>query len=137
MKPTYGRVSRFGMVAFASSLDQAGPFARSVRDAALVLQAIAGHDPRDATSVDTPVPDYAAALTGEVRGLRLGVPREYFVAGMEPGVEVAVRGRHRHAARPRRRDRATSACRPPTAAWRRTTSLLRPRHRRTWRATTA
>ena len=91
MKPTYGRVSRFGMVAFASSLDQAGPFARSVGDAALVLQAMSGHDPRDATSVDTPVPDYAAALTGEVRGLRLGVPREYFVAGMEPGVEAAIR----------------------------------------------
>ncbi len=91
MKPTYGRVSRFGMVAFASSLDQAGPFGRSVRDVALVLQAIAGHDPRDATSVDTPVPDYAAALTGDVKGLRLGVPREYFVAGLEPGVEAAVR----------------------------------------------
>ena len=91
MKPTYGRVSRFGMVAFASSLDQAGPFARSVRDVALVLQAIAGYDPRDSTSVDTPVPDYAAALTGDVKGLRLGVPREYFVPGMEPGVEAAVR----------------------------------------------
>jgi aspartyl-tRNA(Asn)/glutamyl-tRNA(Gln) amidotransferase subunit A len=91
MKPTYGRVSRFGMVAFASSLDQAGPFTRTVRDTALVLSAIAGHDPRDSTSVDTPVPDYAAALTGEVKGLRLGVPREYFVAGMEPGVERAVR----------------------------------------------
>ena len=91
LKPTYGRVSRFGMVAFASSLDQAGPFGRSVRDTALVLGAIAGHDPRDSTSVDTPVPDYAAALTGDVKGLRLGVPREYFVAGMEPGVETAVR----------------------------------------------
>ena len=91
MKPTYGRVSRFGMVAFASSLDQAGPFARSVRDAALVLQAIAGHDPRDSTSVDTPVPDYLAALSGDVKGLRLGVPREYFVPGMEPGVESAIR----------------------------------------------
>ena len=91
MKPTYGRVSRYGMVAFASSLDQCGPFARSVRDLALVLGALAGHDPRDSTSVDTPVPDYVAALTGEVRGLRLGVPREYFVAGMEPGVEGAVR----------------------------------------------
>ncbi len=91
MKPTYGRVSRFGMVAFASSLDQAGPFARSVNDVALVLRAIAGHDPRDATSVDTPVPDYSAALTGDVRGLRLGVPREYFVPGMEPDVETAVR----------------------------------------------
>ncbi|MBW3612795.1 MAG: Asp-tRNA(Asn)/Glu-tRNA(Gln) amidotransferase subunit GatA [Chloroflexi bacterium] len=91
LKPTYGRVSRFGMVAFASSLDQAGPFTRTVRDAALVLGALAGYDPRDSTSVDTPVPDYAAALTGEVRGLRIGVPREFFVAGMEPGVESAVR----------------------------------------------
>jgi aspartyl-tRNA(Asn)/glutamyl-tRNA(Gln) amidotransferase subunit A len=92
IKPTYGRVSRFGMVAFASSLDQAGPFTRSVRDAAHVLGAIAGHDPRDSTSVDTPVPDYVTALTGDIRGLRLGVPREFFVPGMEPGVEVAVRG---------------------------------------------
>ena len=91
MKPTYGRVSRWGMIAFASSLDQCGPFARSVRDAALVLGALAGRDPRDSTSVDTPVPDYAAALSGDVKGLRLGVPREYFVAGMEPGVESAVR----------------------------------------------
>ena len=91
MKPTYGRVSRYGMVAFASSLDQCGPLAHSVRDVALVLGALAGHDPRDSTSVDTPVPDYLAALTGDVRGLRLGVPREYFVAGMEPGVESAVR----------------------------------------------
>jgi aspartyl-tRNA(Asn)/glutamyl-tRNA(Gln) amidotransferase subunit A len=91
MKPTYGRVSRWGMVAFASSLDQCGPFARSVRDVAVVLGALAGHDPRDSTSVDTAVPDYAAALTGDVRGLRLGVPREYFVPGMEPGVEAAVR----------------------------------------------
>ncbi len=91
IKPTYGRISRFGMIAFASSLDQCGPFTRSVRDAALVLGALAGHDPRDSTSVDVPVPDYAAALTGDVRGLRLGVPREFFVAGMEPGVEAAVR----------------------------------------------
>jgi aspartyl-tRNA(Asn)/glutamyl-tRNA(Gln) amidotransferase subunit A len=91
MKPTYGRISRYGMIAFASSLDQCGPLGRSVRDVALVLRALAGHDPRDSTSVDEPVPDYAAALSGEVRGMRLGVPREYFVAGMEPGVETAVR----------------------------------------------
>ncbi|MGH2445122.1 MAG: Asp-tRNA(Asn)/Glu-tRNA(Gln) amidotransferase subunit GatA [Candidatus Limnocylindria bacterium] len=91
LKPTYGRVSRYGMIAFASSLDQGGPFTRSVADSALVLGAIAGHDPRDSTSVDASVPDYAAALTGDVKGLRLGVPREYFVAGMEPGVETAVR----------------------------------------------
>ncbi len=91
LKPTYGRVSRWGMIAFASSLDQCGPFTRSVRDTAIVLGAIAGHDPLDSTSVDTPVPDYLAALSGDVRGLRLGVPREYFVAGMEPGVEAAVR----------------------------------------------
>ncbi|HYN64730.1 MAG TPA: Asp-tRNA(Asn)/Glu-tRNA(Gln) amidotransferase subunit GatA [Candidatus Limnocylindrales bacterium] len=91
LKPTYGRVSRWGMVAFASSLDQCGPFTRSVRDCALVLGELAGHDPRDSTSVDMPVPEYVAALSGEIRGLRLGVPREYFVAGMEPGVEAAVR----------------------------------------------
>jgi len=91
LKPTYGRVSRYGMIAFASSLDQCGPFTRSVRDCAQVLGALAGHDPRDSTSVDVPVPDYPAALNGEVRGMRLGVPREYFVAGMEPGVEAAVR----------------------------------------------
>jgi aspartyl-tRNA(Asn)/glutamyl-tRNA(Gln) amidotransferase subunit A len=91
LKPTYGRVSRYGMVAFASSLDQCGPLARSVRDVAHVLGALAGQDPRDSTSVAVPVPDYAAALSGQVRGLRLGVPREFFVAGMEPGVEAAVR----------------------------------------------
>ena len=91
MKPTYGRVSRYGMVAFASSLDQGGPLARSVADCAMVLRALAGHDPRDSTSVDLPVPDYPSVLSGDVRGLRLGVPREYFVVGMEPGVESAVR----------------------------------------------
>jgi aspartyl-tRNA(Asn)/glutamyl-tRNA(Gln) amidotransferase subunit A len=79
------------MIAFASSLDQCGPLTRSVRDCAQVLGALAGHDPRDSTSVDVPVPDYAAALNADVRGMRLGVPREYFVAGMEPGVEAAVR----------------------------------------------
>jgi aspartyl-tRNA(Asn)/glutamyl-tRNA(Gln) amidotransferase subunit A len=90
MKPTYGRVSRFGLVAFASSLDQIGPFARSARDAALLLQAIAGHDPLDSTSVDAPVPDYAAQLTGDIKGLRVGVPAEYFVEGVEPGVRRVV-----------------------------------------------
>lgn len=91
LKPTYGRVSRFGVVAYASSLDQVGPIARTVRDVAAVLQVIAGHDPRDSTSVPRAVPDYAAALRGDVRGLRLGVPREYFVAGIESEVERAVR----------------------------------------------
>lgn len=90
MKPTYGRVSRFGLIAFASSLDQVGPFARNARDCALLLQAIAGHDPLDSTSADVPVPDYLAALTGDIRGLRIGVPREYFVEGTEPGVTQAV-----------------------------------------------
>jgi aspartyl-tRNA(Asn)/glutamyl-tRNA(Gln) amidotransferase subunit A len=90
LKPTYGRVSRFGLVAFASSLDQIGPFARSVYDAALLLQAIAGHDPLDSTSVDVPVPDYLAALTGNIAGLRVGVPAEYFVEGTAPGVRKTV-----------------------------------------------
>ena len=91
LKPTYGRVSRYGLVAFASSLDQIGPLGKDVRDAALLLGAVAGHDPRDATSVDAPVPDYAAALDGGVRGLRVGVPREYFIEGMDPEVGRAVR----------------------------------------------
>jgi aspartyl-tRNA(Asn)/glutamyl-tRNA(Gln) amidotransferase subunit A len=90
LKPTYGRVSRFGVVAFASSLDQVGPLTRSVRDAAMVLRAIAGKDHLDSTTIDASVPDYELALTGDVRSLRLGVPREYFGEGMEPGVERAV-----------------------------------------------
>jgi aspartyl-tRNA(Asn)/glutamyl-tRNA(Gln) amidotransferase subunit A len=91
LKPTYGRVSRYGLIAFASSLDQIGPFSRSVADAALMLGAIAGHDPADSTSADLPVPDYRAMLRGDLRGVRLGVAREYTVDGMEPGVERAVR----------------------------------------------
>jgi aspartyl-tRNA(Asn)/glutamyl-tRNA(Gln) amidotransferase subunit A len=94
LKPTYGRVSRYGLVAFASSLDQIGPFARDVTDAAILLGAIAGYDRRDSTSVDAPVPDYLAALRpvrSELRGLRVGVPREYFVEGIQPEVEAAVR----------------------------------------------
>lgn len=91
LKPTYGRVSRYGLVAFASSLDQIGPIAKDVRDAALVLQAIAGHDPLDSTSADVAGPDYLAALDQGVRGLRLGIPREYFIEGMDPEVERAVR----------------------------------------------
>jgi aspartyl-tRNA(Asn)/glutamyl-tRNA(Gln) amidotransferase subunit A len=84
MKPTYGRCSRWGMIAFASSLDQAGPLTRTVRDAAIMLGAMAGHDAKDSTSVDRPVPDYEAALTGRVKGLRVGIPAEYRVDGM-PG----------------------------------------------------
>lgn len=91
LKPTYGRVSRFGLVAFASSLDQIGPFTRSARDAALLMQAIAGTDPRDATSSPEAVPDYMAALSGDIKGMRIGVPMEYWVRGTQPGVEKAVR----------------------------------------------
>jgi aspartyl-tRNA(Asn)/glutamyl-tRNA(Gln) amidotransferase subunit A len=91
LKPTYGRVSRYGLVAFASSLDQVGPLAKDVRDAALVLAAIAGPDPLDSTSADAPVPDYAASLDQPIGGLRIGVPREYFSEGMDPEVERAVR----------------------------------------------
>ena len=99
LEPTYGRVSRYGIVAFASSLDQIGPFARDVRDAAALLHAVAGRDERDSTSSPEPVPDVAAAgcrstttrPLRSLRGKRLGLPREYFVAGMEPGVEARVR----------------------------------------------
>jgi aspartyl-tRNA(Asn)/glutamyl-tRNA(Gln) amidotransferase subunit A len=92
LKPTYGRVSRYGLVAFASSLDQIGPMTKDVRDAAILLGAIAGHDPLDSTSAEVPVPDYEAALTGDIRGLRIGIPAEYFIEGMAPEVEAAVRG---------------------------------------------
>jgi aspartyl-tRNA(Asn)/glutamyl-tRNA(Gln) amidotransferase subunit A len=90
MKPTYGRVSRYGMIAFASSLDQAGVLARSAEDCALVLQAMAGFDPMDSTSVDRPVPDYAAQLAQPVKGLRIGLPKEYFAEGLDPGVRDCV-----------------------------------------------
>ncbi|MCL4239133.1 MAG: Asp-tRNA(Asn)/Glu-tRNA(Gln) amidotransferase subunit GatA [Anaerolineae bacterium] len=91
LKPSYGRVSRYGVIAFASSLDQVGVFGRSAADLAALLGVIAGHDPRDGTSMTLPVPDYAAALTGDIRGLRVGVPREYFVEGVQPAVEKTVR----------------------------------------------
>jgi aspartyl-tRNA(Asn)/glutamyl-tRNA(Gln) amidotransferase subunit A len=91
IKPTYSRVSRFGVVAFASSLDQVGPFAKTARDAAILMNTLAGVDPHDSTCAARPVPDYERALTGDLRGLRIGVPREYFVEGMQREVEDSVR----------------------------------------------
>ncbi|MBX3207066.1 MAG: Asp-tRNA(Asn)/Glu-tRNA(Gln) amidotransferase subunit GatA [Labilithrix sp.] len=91
LKPTYGRVSRFGLVAFASSLDQIGPFATDVRGAARVLSVIAGHDPKDMTSLTADLGDYEAACGASVRGLRLGVPEEYFAEGLDPEVEASIR----------------------------------------------
>jgi aspartyl-tRNA(Asn)/glutamyl-tRNA(Gln) amidotransferase subunit A len=91
MKPTYGRVSRYGLVAFASSLDQIGPFARDVADCALLLRVIAGWDPQDSTSAQVPVPDYAAALVGGATGIRLGVPEEAFGRGVDPAVAASLR----------------------------------------------
>jgi aspartyl-tRNA(Asn)/glutamyl-tRNA(Gln) amidotransferase subunit A len=93
LKPTYGRASRYGLIAHGSSLDQLGPLTKTVTDAAIMLTAIAGHDPRDATSLDIPVPDYTVDMkqSDDLRGLKVGVPREYFIDGMETGVEIAVR----------------------------------------------
>jgi len=88
IKPTYGRCSRWGIVAYASSLDQAGPFARTVRDAAILLGSMAGHDPKDTTSVDMAVPDYEAALTRSVKGMKIGIPKEYRVKGMPDEIEA-------------------------------------------------
>jgi aspartyl-tRNA(Asn)/glutamyl-tRNA(Gln) amidotransferase subunit A len=88
IKPTYGRCSRFGIIAFASSLDQAGPMTRDVRDAAIMLRAMSGHDPRDSTSADLPVPDFEAMLTGDIRGKVIGIPREYHVDGMPGEIET-------------------------------------------------
>ncbi len=90
IKPTYGRVSRYGLVAFASSLDQVGPFTKDVRDAATMLNVISGRDPRDSSSVSEPVPDYTAALGGGIKGLKIGLPKEYMVGGLDPEVKAAV-----------------------------------------------
>jgi aspartyl-tRNA(Asn)/glutamyl-tRNA(Gln) amidotransferase subunit A len=90
LKPTYGRVSRYGMIAFASSLDQGGPFARSAEDAAVLLAAMAGFDPRDSTSVDRPVEDYRTGLNDSLRGLRVGLPKEYFGDGLDGGVAAVI-----------------------------------------------
>ncbi len=90
LKPTYGRVSRYGLVAFASSLDQIGPFTKDVRDSALLLRAISGYDDKDSTSIPEPVPDYAAALDGNIRGLKIGLPKEYFISGLSKDVSDAV-----------------------------------------------
>ncbi len=87
IKPTYGRCSRWGVVAFASSLDQAGPFARTVRDTAIMLRSMAGHDPKDTTSVDRAVPDYEAAIGKSVKGMKIGIPKEYRIDGMSPEID--------------------------------------------------
>ena len=86
LKPTYGRVSRWGMIAYASSLDQGGPLARTAEDCAILLQGMAGFDPQDSTSIDEPVPDYSASLNGSLQGLRIGVPKEYFSEGLDPRI---------------------------------------------------
>jgi len=90
LKPTYGRVSRYGLVAFASSLDQIGPFTKDVRDAATLLGVLSGVDPRDSTSVPQPVPNYAAALDEKIKGLKLGLPKEYMIGGLDPEVKAGV-----------------------------------------------
>jgi aspartyl-tRNA(Asn)/glutamyl-tRNA(Gln) amidotransferase subunit A len=90
LKPTYGRVSRYGLVAFASSLDQIGPITKDVEDCAILLEAISGYDPHDSTSVNVPVPDYKKSLVKDVHGMRIGIPEEYFISGMDPHVEKAV-----------------------------------------------
>jgi aspartyl-tRNA(Asn)/glutamyl-tRNA(Gln) amidotransferase subunit A len=91
IKPSYGRVSRYGLIAFASSLDQIGPFAKDVIDAAMLLSIIAGHDPLDSTSMPTPVPDYAAHFQADLTGVKVGVPKEYFIDGMQPEVDRSIR----------------------------------------------
>ena len=91
MKPTYGRVSRYGLVAYASSLDQIGPITKNVRDSALLLNVIAGHDPRDSTSAPVAVPDFTTVLGRDIKGLKIGIPKEYFIEGIDPEVSGAVR----------------------------------------------
>jgi aspartyl-tRNA(Asn)/glutamyl-tRNA(Gln) amidotransferase subunit A len=116
MKPTYGRCSRWGIVAFASSLDQAGPFTRTVRDAAILLRSMASHDPKDTTSVDRPVPDYEA-VGGSVKGLKIGIPKEYRLDGMPDEIDRMWRtGRGVAQERGRRDCRRVAAAHPIRAA---------------------
>jgi len=96
LKPTYGRVSRFGIVAFASSLDQVGPVTKTVRDSALIMNAIAGHDPQETTSLNQPVPDYSAGLGTDLRGVQLGLAKEYFIEGTDPQVKAAISAAVKH-----------------------------------------
>src|SRR6202045_2842489 len=96
VKPSYGRVSRFGVVAFASSLDQVGPLTKTVRDSALIMNAIAGHDPQDSTSLNEPVPDYTAALGRDLKGIRLGLPKEYMIEGIDAQVRSAIGAAVKH-----------------------------------------
>ena len=91
LKPTYGRVSRYGLVAFASSLDQIGPITKDVTDSALMMNVIAGHDPKDSTSANIQTPDFTKALKKDVRGMKIGLPKEYFIEGMDPEVDKAVK----------------------------------------------
>lgn len=91
LKPTYGRVSRFGLIAFASSLDQIGPLTKDVEDAAILTRIISGYDPKDSTSVNLPVPDYTKSLTNDIKGLKIGIPKEYFVQGLDPEVKVIIK----------------------------------------------
>ena len=114
LKPTYGLISRYGLIAFASSLDTVGTFTRSVRDAAMLLSAIAGKDPMDATSLDEPRRDYTEGLEGGISGLRVGVVEEAFGEGVEPGVRDERPARGRRARGPRRRRSARPRCRTRT-----------------------
>ena len=137
-KPTYGRVSRYGLIAFASSLDQIGPFARTVADAALAYDAIGGHDPLDATSVDRPLEPTADGLRDDLRGVRVGIVKEFALG--EPRRRRCRACYEAAYARPRPRsapNSSTWSCRPRTTAWRPTISSRRPSARRTSRASTA
>ena len=130
-------MSRWGVIAFASSLDQVGPLARTVEDAALLLEVIAGLDPRDATSIDAPVPRYRDALTGDVKGLRIGIPHEYFDGAIDADIRGALeRAKALLVERGARARRHLAAAHARTRCPR-TTSSRRPRRRRTSRATTA
>ena len=135
--PTYGRVSRYGLIAFASSLDRIGPFARTVEDAATVLGVIAGHDPLDATSSRQPVPDYVAECHKPVEGLRVGVPAEYFAEGLDPEVEARGREGDRLLARAGLRRSRRCRCRTPATRCLRTTCWRRRRRALTWSGSTA
>ena len=135
LKPTYGRVSRYGLIAFASSLDQIGPFSKDVEDCAIMLGAIAGHDPRDSTSADVPVPDYSAEMKKSVKGLKIGIPKEFFPDGLNKEVSDAVK-KAIEELKKQGAEIQKFPCLPRLMAWRLTMYWLPPKLLPTWPAMT-
>ena len=136
MKPTYGRVSRFGLIAFASSLDQIGPFTKDVEDCAIMMNVLAGYDPKESTSVPAEVPDYRQFIGRDIKGWKIGIPKEYFIEGIDPEVNAAIKKAIAVIEQMRRADVWKFLCRIRNTVWRFIILSLRRKPVPIWRAMT-